>query len=152
MTNSFKHLCFDLGEEEFSIPLLEVKEVLAMPEFTKVPQTPPHFLGIMNLRGQVISVIDLRSKLAIKSSVNSETSVIILDLDSFYLGVVVDRVNSVQEVSTADMKERPSLDSKANDYVVGVFEKNKKMILNLDIRKALSIEDKNIAMKAAKAA
>ena len=62
-----RYLSFSLGSEDYAIPLLSVKEVIAVPEITPIPFTPSHFLGIMNLRGQVISIIDLRSKLGIKT-------------------------------------------------------------------------------------
>ena len=58
-----RYLSFNLGVEEYAVPLLAVREVIAMPEYTPVPYTPPYFLGIMNLRGQVISIMDLRQKL-----------------------------------------------------------------------------------------
>lgn len=60
-----KFLGFSLGTEEYAIPLLSVKEVIALPEITPVPFSPPHFLGIINLRGQIISVMDLRKKFAL---------------------------------------------------------------------------------------
>jgi len=58
-----RHLIFALGAEEYSVPLLKVKEVIEVPDITPVPHTPDYYLGIMNLRGQVISIIDLRLKL-----------------------------------------------------------------------------------------
>ncbi len=74
-----RFLCFSLGNEHYAIPLLTVKEVIAPPETTPVPQTPAYFKGIMNLRGQVISVIDLRTKLGIKPLQSAENAVIICD-------------------------------------------------------------------------
>lgn len=148
-TENLRYLCFDLGQEEFCIPLLSVREVLGMPEFTPIPQTPPHFLGIMNLRGQVISVIDLRIKMGIKAMPSEETAVVILDFGSFSLGMVVDRVNSVTEIPAVAAADKPVLDSsKAKDYIVGVYKKNDHLILILDISKALSVEEKNIANKS----
>lgn len=100
-----RYLNFSLGEEEFAIPLLSVKEVIAVPETTPIPHTPPHFLGIMNLRGQVISVIDLRKKFSINTKNTEETSVIILDLKNHFLGVVVDSVTSVLAIKNSDILE-----------------------------------------------
>ena len=98
MIDNMRYLCFDLGNREFAIPLLSAKEVIGIPEVTAVPQSPSHFLGIMNLRGNVISVLDLRLKLSIKPVTSEENTIIILDLGDYNLGVVVDRVNSVQTV------------------------------------------------------
>lgn len=145
MSDNVKYLCFSLGVEEFAIPLLSVREVLGLPEVTPVPQTPTHFLGIMNLRGRVISVMDLRTKLAIKPAVNTETAVIILDSGGFNVGMVVDQVNSVQEILPEELAPKPTLESgKANEYVVGVYKKEDHLILMLDIARALSLEDKNL--------
>lgn len=153
MNQNSKYLCFNLGVEEFAIPLLAVREVLGVPEVTPIPQSPTHFLGVMNLRGQVISVMDLRLKLSIKSTPSDETAVIILDLGSYSLGVVVDRVNSVIEIGSDVATEKPSLEtSKANEYVTGIYRKNDHLILLLDISKALSVDEKKIANKAAQKA
>ena len=94
-TSGERYLCFSLGEETFAIPLLSVREVIAVPEITRVPQTPAHFMGIMNLRGQVISILDLRTKMGIKVQKTSETPVIICDLSPLCVGVVVDSIQAV---------------------------------------------------------
>lgn len=145
MTETNRYLCFSLGAEEFAIPLLVVKEVIGVPEVTSVPQTPSHFLGIMNLRGSVISVLDLRQKLGVKPGANVETTVIILDLGDYNLGVVVDCVNSVLPLSSDQIGEKPVVESnKSTDYIVGVFRKDERLVLLLDIAKALSVEDRSV--------
>lgn len=144
-----RYLNFTLGVEEFAIPLLTVKEVIAIPETTPIPHTPPHFIGIMNLRGQVISIIDLRKKFSIAAKNSEETSVIILDLKSQYLGVVVDSVNSVLPIKNSDVLVKPLIESsKSTDYITGVFRKNEQLVLLLDVYKALSQEDKNVIQKS----
>src|SRR5687767_11797892 len=95
MSTSNRYICFRLGDEEFAIPLLSVREVIGVPNVTPVPQTPSYFLGIMNLRGLVISVMDLRLKMNIKGKDSAESTVIILDLGNYNLGVLVDEVISV---------------------------------------------------------
>ena len=143
MNHQERYLCFNLGVEEFAIPLLSVREVLGVPETTPIPQSPSHFLGIMNLRGQVVTVIDLRTKLGIKPVASEETAVIILDFERHSLGVVVDRVSSVQTVLPNESVAKPSLEqTKSNEYVVGVFKRTEHLILILDIAKALSVEDR----------
>lgn len=145
MTDSSRYLCLNLGTEEFALPLLDIKEVIGMPEVTPVPQSPAHFAGIVNLRGQIISVMDLRTKLGIKATKSEETSVIILDLKEFSMGIIVDRVNSVQVLKDKELAEKPMVDSsKAHDYILGVFRREEKLILLLDIKKALSLEDKKL--------
>lgn len=154
MTDEQKFLCFNLGKEEYAMPLLMVREVIGFPDVTPIPQMPSHFVGIMNLRGSVISVMDLRVKMGLKPSDSEETSVIILDLGELHLGIVVDRVNSVAQIQKADISEKPHMEAtKTNAAIIGVWQKNEKLVLVLDVAKALSIEDKNIvARSAAKAA
>jgi purine-binding chemotaxis protein CheW len=144
MIDQSRYLCLNLGQEEFAIPLLGVKEVIGLPEMTAIPQAPSHFAGIMNLRGQIISVMDLRVKLGIKAVASQETTVIILDLGTGSLGVIVDKVNSVQVLTKDMIAEKPMIEqSKAHDYITGVFRREGALILVLDIAKALSVEDRS---------
>jgi purine-binding chemotaxis protein CheW len=146
-----RYLSFALGPEEYAIPLLSVKEVIAMPEFTPIPYSPAYFLGIMNLRGQVISVLDLRSKMGIKSQNTAETSVIICDLSPLVLGVVVDSINSVLAPNESEISPRPDVQNGKNmEYITGVFRKEKNLVLFLDIAKTLSVEDQIAAARASK--
>lgn len=141
-THGERYLSFNLGSEEYAIPLLAVKEVIAMPEITSIPFTPAYFLGIMNLRGQVISVIDLRQKFNIKPQAGGETAVIICDLAPLCLGVVVDSINSVLAPGDGEIAPRPEIQSNKNtDYITGVLRKEKHLVLFLDIAKTLSVED-----------
>ncbi len=144
MNTQTKYICFSLGHEEFAIPLLSVREVLGVPPTTPIPQAPSYFIGIMNLRGSVISVMDLRQKLGIKPATSDETGVIILDLGDYYLGVVVDSVNSVQSLEESEISEKPVMDNqKSYEYISGVFRKDNKLVLLVDIAKALSVEDRS---------
>jgi purine-binding chemotaxis protein CheW len=146
---SARYLSFCLGNEEFAIPLLSVKEVIAVPEITPIPSSPIHFLGIMNLRGQVISIIDLRQKLGIQAKNSTETAVIICDLGNLCLGVVVDSINSVLAPKCEDISPKPELQSSKNsDYITGVFRKENRLVIFLDIVKTLSPEDHRAASPA----
>lgn len=148
-----RYICFNLGLEEFAIPLLSVKEVIGLPEVTPVPQTPPHFVGIMNLRGSVISIMDLRHKLSIKAVPSDETTVVILDLGGHNIGVVVDKVNSVISISPEKISEKPIVDSaKSTDYITGVFRRENSLVLLLDVARALSVEDRSIIKKQSQVA
>jgi len=88
-TQGQRYLAFSLGKEQYAIPLLQVKEVIGQTETTPMPYAPAHFKGIMNLRGQVISVIDLRLKFKMEAKESEgQTAIIILDLSPLSLGVV----------------------------------------------------------------
>lgn len=137
-----RFLAFSLNSEDYAVPLLSVKEVIALPEITPLPNSPPYFLGIMNLRGQVISVIDLRLKFCMKGSKTPETAVIICDLGNMSLGVVVDCVNSVLSLNESEISPKPDAQgNKKTDYISGVTQKENKLILLLDIAKALDMAD-----------
>jgi purine-binding chemotaxis protein CheW len=145
-----RFLAFSCGQEHFAIPLLAVKEVIALPEFTPIPHTPPHFLGIMNLRGQIISVMDLRLKFNMKSSNTVETAVIICDLYPICVGVVVDSVNSVLSLSSKEILPKPEIEStKKTDYIIGVSKNDKRLVVLIDIAKVLNVEDLMHMKKAA---
>ncbi len=147
-SENLKYLMFSLNEERFAIPLLSVREVLAMPEITKVPQTPDHFMGIMNLRGQVISIIDMRLKLGIKPKNNSESAVIICDMKPNFVGVVVDSIDSVVEIEKSQISEKPQIHShKKMDYIIGIFKNEDELVFILDISLSLDAQDINIIKK-----
>lgn len=135
-----RYLCFGLGGEHYAIPLLAVKEVIAPPEITPVPQTPPYFLGIMNLRGQIISVIDLRSKLGIKPAAGSENAVVICDVQPNPMGVMVDSINSVHAPRPGEISGKPEIRAqKSADHVAAVFRRDESLVLILDVEKALDL-------------
>lgn len=137
-----RYLCFSLSAEEYAVPLLSVREVIGVPDFTPVPYTPTYFAGIMNLRGQVISCIDLRTKLGIKPKNGDENAVIICDVGTASIGIIVDSVNSVLAPKIEDISIPPEVDSKKNtDYILGVYRKGNNLVLLIEIAKALDAED-----------
>ena len=140
-------LCFHLGNESFAIPLLSVKEVMAMPAVAPIPQAPASFLGMMNLRGQVIGVIDLRQKLGIQPKKNQEEkAVIILDFNDFRIGAVVDMIDSVQTLEAEKRQEKPKIQGPvSHEYITSVYLTNDKFILILDIQKILGVAESNFA-------
>lgn len=138
-----RYLCFNLGPEQFAIPLLAVKEVIGLPKVTPVPQSSPQFLGVIDLRGTVISIIDFRKKFNIKSELNPETTVVILDIGELNIGILVDCVNSVVTMPLDQIKPCPGIESsKSIDHITGVFHKDDQLILMLNVAKALSVDDK----------
>lgn len=139
-----RYLAFQLGSEQYAIPLLTVKEVIEMTEPVPVPQTPTYFKGIINLRGQVISILDLRTKLKLSQTpIGPKTAIIILDLDpGLAVGVVVDRVNSVLSFEQENMS--PPLDQTFGinaEFLTGIARRDDKLTLLLNIRSALDLEE-----------
>lgn len=143
--NNDRFIGFNLGEEEYAFPLLAIKEVIGIPETTPIPQSPNYFLGLMNLRGSVIPVIDLRVKLGIKGKNNNETAVIICDLQESSVGVVVDSINSVLSPEKEDLSPPPQFQgSKAGEFVTNVYRKGSRLVLMLDMWRVLSQDDKRV--------
>lgn len=153
LSASARYLAFSLRTEQFAIPLLEVKEVIGVTEATAVPQMPPYFKGIINLRGQIISVIDLRVRLQLpKGTDGPETSIIILDLGSVSIGVIVDSINSVLAIAPEELSNAPDGTGLKDQYVKGVARKDNKLTLILDIAAVLSINDLNSIKQSQKRA
>lgn len=133
---------FSLGNEDYAIPLLMVREVISIPDTTPIPKSPPHFLGIMNLRGQVISVVDLRKKLKVEARRDKEEAVIIVDIGGMNIGVVVDSINKVLAFSSEDVSEMPEVEHQVNThFIFGVYKKENSLTVLLDIAKVLDLKD-----------
>jgi purine-binding chemotaxis protein CheW len=139
-------ITFSLGQELYAFPLLSVKEVIAPPAITPLPQSVPHFLGITNLRGQVIPILDLRKKLGIKPSGSSETAVVICDLEAHCVGLLVDAIDAVLEPAADKISDTPPLPSTpggaAPGYVVGVYQHESRLVLLLDLARLLGPADR----------
>ena len=146
-----RFLVFTLAQETYAVPLLKVKEVLAPAEITPLPQAPAHFKGIMNLRGQVISVLDLRLKFKVgNGALGSECAIIILDIENAALGVIVDSIESVLAVEAKDISPPPSMNSSlGSDFLLGVTRHEKRLVLLLKIENALNVEDFKTIREAA---
>lgn len=140
---SARHLIFSLGAEEYAVPILRVKEVIEIPDISPIPHTPKYYMGIMNLRGMVLSIIDLRFKVkGVPLEFGKKSAVIILDFGYFCFGIAVSSVNRVIPIQDEEIKERPSMESSESlEYIEGVVYREKKLILILDVSKALNIED-----------
>lgn len=146
-----RFLSFNLGTQEFAIPLLGVREVMGVAETTQIPYAPSYFAGVMNLRGQIISVVDLRKKLNIKPNESPDTAIIICDLEGSSLGIVVDSVNSVLSPAPSDISPRPEIENKKTEFITGVYRKNSSLVLLLDVSKALNGEDRATMTRSAAA-
>lgn len=143
-----RYLQFSLGHESYAVHLLQVKEVIPTPETTKLPNSPKHFVGIMNLRGQIISIYDLRKKLGIQMDANAQTeeAVVIVNIEDTSIGLVVDSINKVINIQTENILQVPEIKSQVNaKYIEGVHRDSDHltMILNLgtifDIKEVKSL-------------
>ena len=137
-----KFLEFSLGTEHYGVPLLTVREVISKPETTIIPNAPSYFVGIMNLRGQVISVVDLRKKLSIKAKTeNAEEAVIIVQVENIQVGLVVDSIDRVLEITSHDqVTEMPEINSQVNSrFVQSVYKEKDQLTVFLKLSEILDI-------------
>ncbi len=135
---SERYLQFDLGSEGYATKLLDVKEVIPMPETTPIPNSQNFYVGIMNLRGKIISVIDLRKKLNIKPGADLEEAVVIVEIGDLGIGLVVDSINRVINLKNSEISNIPELQSQVNsEFIKGVYRGKDKLTIILDLEKVL---------------
>lgn len=146
-----KYLTFYLGTEEYGLPILVVREIIGMLAITMVPGTPPWMRGVINLRGKIIPVCDLRVKFGMSPVVTSDRScIIVVQTHDAEMGVVVDQVSEVVDLGAKSVDASPNLGTQVRtDYLLGIGTTGGKVRLLLDINRALSPHDVNRARNAA---
>jgi purine-binding chemotaxis protein CheW len=142
-----KYLTFALANEEYGIGILKIKEIIGMMLITLVPQTPDFVKGVINLRGKVIPVVDLRLRFGIEAiDYNERTCIIVLEMkglsDIFLIGIVVDSVSEVMHIKGEDIEDTPTFGTKLNtDYILGIAKVEGGIKILLDVDKVLSDEE-----------
>jgi len=156
-TRAGKYLTFALGHEEYGLQILKVREIIGFMEITAVPRTPPYVSGVINLRGQVISVVNLRAKFGMAPAERTEqTCVIVVEINrdgrKLSTGIVVDRVSEVLNIAAEHIEEPPSFgDSVDTQFILGMGKVGKAVKILLDIDKVLSTAE-TVALAAITAA
>ncbi len=152
-TNQF--LAFKLDDEVFAFDISKVREVLEFSTVTKVPQTPDMMKGVINLRGSVVPVIDMRVKFSMgetEKTVNTVIIIIEIDLDneSTMIGALVDSVNEVMDLDTDHIEPPPKIGTKLNtEFIRGMGKQGDQFIIILDIEKIFSSDELEILQQAA---
>lgn len=138
-----KFLTFLLQDEEYGLEILKVREIMGLMEITTVPQTPNYVRGVINLRGQVIPVVDLRLKFGMdKGEDDKRTCIIVVDVEGVMMGIVVDTVSEVMDINSSDIEATPSFGTELNtDYILGMGKVAGKVKILLDIDKVLTSEE-----------
>ena len=138
-----KFLTFVLSKEEYGIEILKVREIIGVIGITPVPQTPDYLKGVINLRGKVIPIIDLRLKFSMpEDEYTQETCIIVVEVNNAQIGVVVDKVSEVIDIKSKDLEENPQFGQGIDTNFIFAFGKIKeKIIILLDIDKVLSSEE-----------
>ena len=142
-----KYLTFHLASEEFGIRVLKVREIMGLQEITAVPQTPAHIKGVINLRGKVVPVIDLRLKFGIPAAAYTQRTCIIVtqvqgESGAVLMGIVVDGVSEVVNLTSADIEDTPDFGEQiAGKYLLGMAKVKGKVKILLDIDQVLSSQE-----------
>ena len=142
-----KYLTFSLAGEEYGIGILKVKEIIGMMPITHVPQTPDYVKGVVNLRGKVIPVVDLRLKFGIEPIDYSErTCIIVVEIihanKTISMGIVVDSVSEVLNIKSGDIEDTPSFGTKLKtEFILGMAKTGSNVKILLDIDLVLADED-----------
>jgi purine-binding chemotaxis protein CheW len=151
---SGKYMTFRLASEEYGLEILKVRELIGLMEITRIPKAPAHLRGVINLRGKVIPVVDLRRKFAMPATdATGQTVIIVVQLagqnGGLTTGVLVDEVLEVRAISAQDIEPPPVLhDQVTSSFISGVGKADKRVIFLLDIDRILSAEEQTSVAEA----
>lgn len=147
ITETTQYLTFTLAEEVFALDVAKVREILEYTTVTKVPQTPDFMRGVINLRGSVVPVIDLRLKFGMTATEQSVNTCIIvaeveMDEETILLGALADSVQEVDEMAPGQIEAAPHIGTRLNtDFIKGMGKQDNRFVMILDIDKVFSCGD-----------
>ena len=154
MSIAGKFLTFALGAEEYGLPVLKVREIIKILDITPVPQVPAHVKGVINLRGKVIPVVDLRLKFGLAAQAYAERTCIIvvevaLSAGKMMMGIVVDAVSEVINIGEAEIEATPEFGARVTtDFIQGMAKVKGHVKILLDLDRVLGT-DGPVVIKAA---
>ncbi len=136
---------FSIGEEEFGVEILKVQEIIRTMEITKVPRAPEFVEGVINLRGKVIPIIDLRRRFGLTSKTHDKhTRIIVIEINNMIVGFIVDSVSEVLRVPAGTVEPPPPVVAgMESDYISGVGKLQDRLLILLDLDRLLSQDDLN---------
>ena len=141
-----QHVTFLLGDETYGISILKLNEIIAYQDCTTIPNVPGFIKGVLNLRGIVVPVIDLRERFTMeKKTYDQFTVIMILDVSGRTMGLIVDAVSDVVTLNDEDIKPRPNFSTGISTHFIhGMGLKDNKFIILLDVDRLLSDEELNM--------
>jgi purine-binding chemotaxis protein CheW len=143
---SYQVLTFVLGSETYGVDILRVQEIRGWSAVTKIPNSPPHVLGVLNLRGSIVPVVDLRKRFSLEQAEYTAVTVIIVlsvrgEAGRRDFGVVVDGVSDVVDVQSSAVRATPDLGCRAaTDHIRGLVPVNERMVVLLDLDRLIGAE------------
>jgi purine-binding chemotaxis protein CheW len=141
-TDGNQYLTFTLGAEEYGVEILKVQEIKGYSAITPIPNTPAYVKGVMNLRGSIIPIVDLRAKLAMaEAAYNQFTVIIVVRVGSKTVGLVVDAVSDVLSIPAQDVQATPDFGAQVDArFISGMAKAGDRLVVLLDIDKVLGAE------------
>lgn len=136
-------LSFRVADEDYAVPILQVQEIIGLTKTTVIPNTPPHVLGVINLRGTVVPVLDLRQKFGMPAAERTRTTVnIVINVAGRTLGIVVDAVCDVVDLGPGQLKPPPEFDCSVDvGFLQGVAHADDRMLLVLDLEQMIDFDE-----------
>ena len=135
---------FRLGEEEYGVDILNVQEIIKMLDITRVPNSPDFVEGVINLRGKVLPVIDLRKRLGLpKKEHDKSTRIIVVEMDHKTVGFIVDSVSEVLRIPSSSLEAPPQMSNGVGEeFINAVGKLQDRLLILLDLRRILSVDEK----------
>ena len=137
--NAGEYLSFTLGQEQYGVDILKVQEIRGYDQVTRVPDAPDYIKGVINLRGTIVPVIDLRLKLRLENAgYDAFTVMIVLNVEQRVVGIVVDSVSDVIELSAEQIRPTPEFGAAVDTrFINGIGTQDERMLILLDIETLL---------------
>lgn len=141
MSEKNQYVVFKLEKENYAIDISVVKTIEKLTNFTRVPNSEEYITGVINLRGEVIPIINLRQKFGLKNEDKNENSRIIITCDNnISVGLLVDSSSEVIYLNNDDIDNPPNLNNDDNEYIKGIGKKDEELYLIIDLEKTLNME------------
>lgn len=143
---------FKIGDEEFGVNILQVQEINRLVQINRVPNAPGFIEGVMNLRGKIVPVVNLRKRFGLpQKEYDKNTRVVVVELNGKTVGFIVDSVSEVLRFSKNDVESPPDLIVTIDgEYITGIAKLSERLLILLDLEKVLTVEEKEILKEALK--
>jgi purine-binding chemotaxis protein CheW len=143
-TDLLQLVVFELGGEEFGVEIMNVQEIIRMPEMTQIPHSPDFVEGVINLRGRIIVVVNLSKRFNTRSRTTDENSrIIVVEIANAVVGMIVDSVNEVLRIPASNVEPAPELVTSkvSRNYLKGVGKIDKRLLILLDLARVMTVEE-----------
>jgi purine-binding chemotaxis protein CheW len=134
---------FNIGSEEFGVDILKVQEIIRTVEITRVPQAPPYVEGVINLRGKVIPIVDLRKRFNLDmKETDKNTRIVVVDINGTIMGMIVDAVSEVLRLPASTIEAPPEIVTGVNaEYIKGVAKLEDRLLIFLDLSRVIDFHE-----------